>query len=402
MILPPFTYLEPRSLDEACALLARHEGNARVLAGGTDILVDLKQRIYSDTQRMQPVEYLVSLCRIPGLNGITIRGDSIVILQAPPGPHDGFLTWYTVTYEERNRADNNFQDLFVPEGSVSAVSTSIAKLNEDFVQAQARRIPIEAALKQAGEMQKAGEELDSLPQVASDPVVNGFNTQIAGLSVELGKLGEKFKEGHPEVQKVKAQLEQLKKARQARARQILDGLEAEYAQLRKRESELRSAIDTQKALAANESRKVTELDTLKKEADSAKSLYEVLLQMLARYFAHTDETEAQLAVLADVAVGMMYGAVKPLGSLVTRLPVGLEYPELAAGPAFELFYAVDYLLPHRQAAWVLMEERLREVADLAMRCRDACIPTFLVPLSKVTDALRASADRLGAARLPAS
>ena len=50
------------------------------------------------------------------------------------------------------------QDLFVPEGSVSAVTTSIAKLNEDFVQAQARRIAIEAALKQAREMQARGEE----------------------------------------------------------------------------------------------------------------------------------------------------------------------------------------------------------------------------------------------------
>ena len=171
-------------------------------------------------------------------------------------------------------------DLFVPDGSASAVSTTIGKLNEDFVQAQARRIVIEAALKQAAEMQKAGGELDSLPQVASDPVVNGFNTQIAGLSVELGRLGEKFKEGHPEVQKVRAQLEQLKKARRARALQILDGLEAEYAQLRKRESELRAAIDAQKAQAASESRKATELEARKKEADSAKSLYEVLLQKL--------------------------------------------------------------------------------------------------------------------------
>lgn len=136
--------------------------------------------------------------------------------------------------------------------------------------------------------------------------------------------------------------------------------------------------------------------------DLLNAVYEVLLQMLARYFAHTDETEAQLAVLGDVAVGLMYGAVKPLGGLVTRLPVGPAFPGATAGPAFELFYAVDYLLPHREAAWVLMEERLREVADLAMRCRDACIPTFLVPLSKITDALRASADRLAAAGVPAT
>ena len=172
------------------------------------------------------------------------------------------------------------QDLFVPEGSVSAVSTSIAKLNEDFVQAQARRITIEAALKQAREMQGRGEDLDVLPQVAVDATVTAFNTQIAGLTVELGRLAEKFKEGHPEVQKVQAQIEQLKKAKQARAAQILDGLDAEYTQLRKREAELRGAIDSQKTQAANQSRKATELEALRKEADSAKGLYEVLLQKL--------------------------------------------------------------------------------------------------------------------------
>jgi uncharacterized protein involved in exopolysaccharide biosynthesis len=67
------------------------------------------------------------------------------------------------------------QDLFVPEGSVSAVSTSIAKLNEDYVKAQARRIEIEAALKQAREMKANGEDLDVLPQVAGDSGVSGFN-----------------------------------------------------------------------------------------------------------------------------------------------------------------------------------------------------------------------------------
>ena len=172
------------------------------------------------------------------------------------------------------------QDLFVPEGSVTAVSTSIARLQEDFVQAQARRIAIEAALKQAGEMRARHEELDALPQVAADAVVTGFNTQLATLSVELGRLGEKYREGHPEVQKVKAQVEQLRKAKLARAAQVLDGLEAEYTQLKKREAELRAAIDSEKSQAATQSRKTTELEALRKEADSQKGLYEVLLQKL--------------------------------------------------------------------------------------------------------------------------
>jgi len=136
--------------------------------------------------------------------------------------------------------------------------------------------------------------------------------------------------------------------------------------------------------------------------DLLNAVYEVLLQLLARYFAHTDETDEQLAVLADVAVSLMYGAIKPLGGLVTRLPVGPDHPGMTAGPTFELFYAVDYLLPHRDAAWAVIEERLRNVAELAVRCRESCSVAFMPPLIKVTDSIRAQADRLAAARLAAA
>src|SRR5262245_63584197 len=75
--------------------------------------------------------------------------------------------------------------------------------------------------------------------------------------------------------------------------------------------------------------------------------YEVLLQLLSRYFAHADESPEQLEVLADVSVGLMYTVIKPLGTVVTTLPVGSALPGVTAGPGFELFYQVDYLLPHK-------------------------------------------------------
>ena len=43
-------------------------------------------------------------------------GDTVYVLDAPPGPHDGFRTWYAITYEGRNEsADGNYADLFVPD-----------------------------------------------------------------------------------------------------------------------------------------------------------------------------------------------------------------------------------------------------------------------------------------------
>jgi hypothetical protein len=128
--------------------------------------------------------------------------------------------------------------------------------------------------------------------------------------------------------------------------------------------------------------------------DLLNAVYELLLQLLARYFAHTEETEEQLATLADVAVSLMFGVVKPLGGLVTRLPVGPEHPGRTVGPTLELFYAVDYLLPHRDAAWAVIAERMRDVAELAVHCREQCSPLFMPPLIKVTDTLRAQAERL--------
>ena len=95
--------------------------------------------------------------------------------------------------------------------------------------------------------------------------------------------------------------------------------------------------------------------------------YEILLQILERFFAHTDETDAQLKTLADATMGLMFGAIKPLGDLITTLPAGPSYPGANAGPSFELFYESDYLLPHRHAAWALLTERLGVAADF---CRE--------------------------------
>lgn len=59
----------------------------------------------------------VKVCRRPGtVNGrCETPGDSVLVLSAPPGPHDGVLTWYSVTIERRNTTDPDYEDLFLPD-----------------------------------------------------------------------------------------------------------------------------------------------------------------------------------------------------------------------------------------------------------------------------------------------
>ncbi len=135
-------------------------------------------------------------------------------------------------------------------------------------------------------------------------------------------------------------------------------------------------------------------------ADLFNVAYEILLQLFERYFAHTEETPGQLAVLADASVALMLRAIKPLGDLITTLPAGPEYPGRSAGPSFELFYENDYLMPHREAAWMLLAERLDEAVWLCEELQAGRGQAVAAQLGPVGDALASIAKNL-AAQLPA-
>jgi carbon-monoxide dehydrogenase medium subunit len=56
-----FEFFEPKTLEGAVALLSRHGGKADVLAGGTDLLVEIKERVRSP-------DYVINVKKIPGLD----------------------------------------------------------------------------------------------------------------------------------------------------------------------------------------------------------------------------------------------------------------------------------------------------------------------------------------------
>src|SRR5919106_530611 len=122
--------------------------------------------------------------------------------------------------------------------------------------------------------------------------------------------------------------------------------------------------------------------------------YEILLQILERYFAHTEENDGQLATLAHAAVTLMGGVLRPLGELITTLPIGPEHPGRNAGPSFELFYEDDDLVPHRESAWALLEERLRDASSFCGAVMNSSPEDVASALGVAEGALTAVADSL--------
>src|SRR5258708_30195692 len=64
--------------------------------------------------------------------------------------------------------------------------------------------------------------------------------------------------------------------------------------------------------------------------------YQVLLQVLIRYFIHGTESDQELTTLSNVAVDTMFLIIQPLGGPLPRLPLAPRLPGKMAGPRFRL------------------------------------------------------------------
>lgn len=72
MSLPQFKLLRPRTLDETVTFLDKHAANLRILAGGTDLIPSMQQKLFEP-------EYVLDIRHIPDLKGIRQQGSGVEI-----------------------------------------------------------------------------------------------------------------------------------------------------------------------------------------------------------------------------------------------------------------------------------------------------------------------------------
>jgi len=110
-------------------------------------------------------------------------------------------------------------------------------------------------------------------------------------------------------------------------------------------------------------------------ADLFDAAHQTMLQALCRLWVRSGDDDAggtgdgEAATLAGIAIELMASVLRPLGSALVTLPLGPDNPGELAGPAFFMVHPSQFILPHREAAWKVIAQRLGEIADACAELR---------------------------------
>ena len=215
------------------------------------------------------------------------------------------------------------EELFVATDGQSIGAATLGRLNRAATEAKTRRIEIESALAQVDKLKKSGGSLDALPQLAADPLVQRLNMSKADLEVELVQLKNRYKSEHPKVKKVVTQVGQIQDAIDAQAEKIVNGMLADYQQLRRRERDLRASINTERKQSIEESRKTVQMEMLEREALSKKSMYEAILQKIKETDIASSLRANNVSIIERASVPVIPIRPQPIKNLTVSLVLGL-------------------------------------------------------------------------------
>jgi succinoglycan biosynthesis transport protein ExoP len=120
--------------------------------------------------------------------------------------------------------------------------------------------------------------LDTLPEVLDDATLKEYQVELTTLRRQLAELLSSYTQAHPKVIKLQAQIATVQAALDKKRSNIVARVRNEYETARRRESLLVADYGSQVQLVSGQADKVTHYNTLKREVDTTRQLYESMFQ----------------------------------------------------------------------------------------------------------------------------
>ena len=165
------------------------------------------------------------------------------------------------------------KELISESAKQSLEDSDLAALNKALQTVVAERIHAQQLSEQANASTGLG-----LPQILEDKAITALNQQRAILMAEYQNKLSTFKPAYPDMQRLKAQIDQIGQEIKSAADVIKQSLKARYEAALEQEVLLKKKMDETKRGVLSTRNKEIQYNILKREADTNRTLYEGLLQ----------------------------------------------------------------------------------------------------------------------------
>lgn len=149
----------------------------------------------------------------------------------------------------------------------------LRQLQEELSRAQADRVAKQSRFETA-----SGTAPESLPEVLDDGSLREYQSKLTELRRQLAELSSTFTPEHPRIKRVEAQVAALEGSLEKERSNIVRRIRNDFEAAQRREQLLASDYAGQAGLVSEQAEKVTHYQTLKREVDINRQLYESMLQ----------------------------------------------------------------------------------------------------------------------------
>ncbi|HLE40153.1 MAG TPA: GNVR domain-containing protein [Nitrospirota bacterium] len=149
------------------------------------------------------------------------------------------------------------------------------QINKELATAKAKLYETKVALKRVGE---SGGNYESLPEVLSNAFIQDLKTQKVKLETQLTELSGKAGTNHPQYVRLRSMIETVNSKLNAEMRTVVSAVKQEHVSANQRVSALESAVAGLKKESTTANLSRYEMDSLSRESESYKQVYEAVLK----------------------------------------------------------------------------------------------------------------------------
>ena len=169
-----------------------------------------------------------------------------------------------IEYERNNQ-------IWAVDDRNNVTTERLSDLNRQLTDAQSDSLKKQALY----EFAKAG-DLDAVPQLRDNSVLQGLQTKRADLSIQYTDAVNQYGPNFPKVQRLQEQTKTVDEQIVRERKGIIAQLESDYRESKQHEDLLNKALDEQKGEVSVMSGKMIQYNILKREAEANKALYDSL------------------------------------------------------------------------------------------------------------------------------